>query len=74
MALRPLLTWALVLWLLAWSGGNYLLHGRGPLGSRYDPPPVTEHHRLLERFTAQIPPAAPLTATAGVHPHVSHRE
>ena len=73
-ALRPLLTWALVAWLLVWAGGNYLLHGRGPLGGRYDPAPIGAHHRLLDRFTAQIPPEAALTATAAVHPHVSHRQ
>ena len=72
-ALRPLLTWALVAWLLLWAGGNYLLHGRGPLGGRYDPTPVLAHHHLLDRFTAQIPPDAALAATAAVHPHVSHR-
>ncbi len=73
-ALRPLMTWALVAWLLLWAGGNYLLHGRGPLGGRYDPAPVMAHHRLLDRFTTQIPPNAALTATAAVHPHVSHRQ
>ncbi len=73
-ALRPLLLWALVIWLLAWSGGNYLLHGRGPLGGRHDRVVVTPHHRLLAQFTAQIPPDAAVTATAGVHPHVSHRQ
>jgi uncharacterized membrane protein len=73
-ALRPLLTWALVAWLLVWAGGNYLLHGRGPLGGRYDPTPILAHHSLLDRFTAQIPPDAALTATAAVHPHVSHRQ
>ena len=73
-ALRPLLSVLLVLWTLGWSGGNYLLHGRGPLGGRYDPTAVTAHHRLLDRFIAQIPPDAALTATAGVHPHVSHRQ
>ncbi len=72
-ALRPLLTWALVAWLLAWAGGNYLLHGRGPLGGRYEQTPVLAHHQLLDRFTAQVPPDAALTATAAVHPHVSHR-
>ncbi len=72
-ALRPLLTWGLVAWLLIWAGGNYLLHGRGPLASRYDPTPITAHHHLLNRFTSQIPPEAALTATAAVHPHVSHR-
>ncbi len=32
------------------------------------------HHRLLDRFITQIPPNAALTATAAVHPHVSHRQ
>lgn len=72
-ALLPLITAGLVIWVLAWSAGNYLLYGRGPLGGRYDPTPITAHHRLLERFTAQIPADVAVTATAGVHPHVSHR-
>jgi len=72
-ALRPLLTVALAVWILAWAAGNYALHGRGPLGGRYDPVTITAHHHLLERFTAQIPPDAAVTATAAVHPHVSHR-
>ncbi len=73
-ALRPLMTWAFVAWLLLWAGGNYLLHGRGPFGGRYDPAPVLAHHRLLDRFIAQVPSNAALTATAAVHPHVSHRQ
>lgn len=72
--LRPLLTWALVTWIIVWAVGNYWQYGRGPLGGRYDPTPITAHHRLLARFTAQIPPAAAVTATAGVHPHVSARQ
>jgi uncharacterized membrane protein len=72
-ALRPLLTWALVGWIMLWSLGNYWQYGRGPLGGRYDPTPITAHHRLLARFTAQIPRAAAVTATAGVHPHMSAR-
>ncbi len=72
-ALLPLLTAGLVIWVLAWSVGNYLLYGRGPLGGRYDPTPIAAHHRLLDRFTAQIPADVAVTATAGVHPHVSHR-
>lgn len=72
-ALTPILVLALVAWVLIWSIGNYLHNGRGPLGGRYDPTPITAHHRLLERFVAQIPPEARVTATAGVHPHVSHR-
>lgn len=72
-ALMPIVALVLVGWILVWSGSSYLQNGRGPLGGRYDPTPVTAHHRLLERFTAQIPPEARVTATAGVHPHVSHR-
>ncbi len=72
-ALLPLATAALTLWLLVWSAGNYFLYGRGPAGGRYDPTPITVHHRLLDRFAAQIPADAAVTATAGVHPHVSHR-
>ncbi len=73
-ALQPLLSAGLLLWILGWSGGNYLLHGRGPLGGRYDPAPISAHPLLLERFAAQIPSAAAVTATAAVHPHVSHRQ
>jgi uncharacterized membrane protein len=72
-ALLPLVTVGLVVWTLAWSAGVYLHVGRGPLGGRYDPTPVTAHHRLLASFTAQLPADAAVTATAGVHPHVSHR-
>jgi hypothetical protein len=73
-ALRPLVSVALVLWMLAWACRQRLCrHGRGPLGGRYDPVTITAHHRLLEQFVAQIPPDAAVTATAAVHPHVSHR-
>ncbi len=72
-ALRPLLAAGLAVWVIAWSGAAYLEDGRGPLGGRYDPTPISEHHRLLERFVSQLPADAPVTATAAVHPHVSHR-
>ena len=72
-ALRPLLAAGLSLWLLAWSVTSYAALGRGPLGGRYDPTPIRAHHRLLARFVAQIPPDARVSATAAVHPHVSHR-
>ena len=64
---------ALAVWLLAWAGISYTAAGRGPLGGAYDPTPVAAHHRLLERFINQIPADAAVTATAAVHPHVSHR-
>ena len=36
-------------------------------------PVVTAHDRLLARFAAQIPPGEPLSTTADLYPHVSHR-
>jgi uncharacterized membrane protein len=72
-SLRPIMTATLFVWLLVWAGMIYLQHGRGPLGGRYDPTPITAHHRLLDRFVAQLPAEAAVTATAAVHPHVSHR-
>ena len=72
-ALRPLLALACTLWLLGWAAVNYHAAGRGPLAARYDPTPITAHHRLLPRFVEQIPPDAAVSATAAVHPHVSHR-
>jgi uncharacterized membrane protein len=71
--LRPMIATTLVIWLLIWAGVRYLEAGHGPLGGRYSPTPITEHHRLLPRFTAQIPADAAVSATAAVHPHVSHR-
>ena len=72
----PLLALGLVSlgWSLAWAGGVYAQSGRGPLGGNLDPTPVTAHHQLIDRFTAQIPPDAAVSATAAVHPHVSHRQ
>jgi hypothetical protein len=71
--LRPLVTLAIVLWVLGWSASSYADIGRGPGGGRYDPTPITAHHRLLPRFIEQIPRDAAVTATAAVHPHVSLR-
>jgi len=72
-ALRPLLALALTLWLLCWAVTVYRAEGRGPGGSRYDPPAITMHHHLLPYFVGQIPPTGAVTATAAVHPHLSLR-
>lgn len=72
-ALRPLMALTCVLWLLGWGGATYREAGRGPWAGRYDPTLVTDHHRLLTHFIAQIPPDAAVTATAAVHPHLSLR-
>ncbi len=73
-ALRPLVTVVLAGWILCWAGWSYLQHGRGPLGARYDRPPITEHHQQLATYLALIPNDAAVTATAAVHPHLSHRQ
>ncbi|MCC9078825.1 DUF2079 domain-containing protein [Litorilinea aerophila] len=73
LTLRPLLATLLCLWILGWALATYGQAGRGPLGGRYDPTPITTHARLLSRFLAQIPADAAVTATAAVHPHLSHR-
>ena len=72
-ALRPLAGALLALWIIGWAIGAYAAFGRGPGGARYDLAPVSAHHRLLGRFTEQLPADARVTATAAVHPHVSHR-
>lgn len=61
------------IWVLLWAGMLYARVGRGPLGGHFDKAPITSHHRLLPRFLAQIPPRASVTATASLHPHLSHR-
>ncbi len=70
---RPLIAFGLALWLIGCGVAAYGSMGRGPLGGRYDPTPITAHHQLLARFKPQIPADAALTATAAVHPHFSHR-
>lgn len=73
-AIRPTLVAGIVIWLLGWSCIVYVQDGRGPLGGRADPTLVSEHAKLLPRFIDQIPADASLTATAALHPHVSHRQ
>ena len=72
-ALRPLLAGGLALWVVLWASWLYVDSGRGPLGGHFDPQIISTHDRLLPRFIAQIPPDAPVTATAAVHPHVALR-
>jgi uncharacterized membrane protein len=69
-------TWiaaAIGAWVVAWSLGYQVQHGWTPLGRNFSWPHVTEHARLLERFTAQIPRDAAVSATPSLHPHLTHR-
>ena len=70
---RGLITAIALVWLVGWAGWTYAQMGRGPGGGAYDPPIFTEHHILAKRFLVQIPPDAPVTVTAALHPHLSHR-
>ncbi len=71
---RALLSAVVGLWLLAWSLGQQVDRGWTPLARPFDWPERTAHHRLLSRFTAQIPAGAAISATSGVHPHLAHRQ
>lgn len=71
---RTLLSAAVGLWLLAWSLGQQIDRGWTPLARPFAWPERTAHHRLLSRFTAQIPADAAVSATSGVHPHLAHRQ
>jgi hypothetical protein len=66
----------LTVWLLLWSIGCQIAWGYTPVGAQFRHvwPAVTAHHRLLDRFSQQIPADAALSTVANLHPHLSHRE
>ncbi|MDH7486191.1 MAG: DUF2079 domain-containing protein [Anaerolineae bacterium] len=61
-------------WILLWALGWQVAHGYTPIGREFRWPEVTAHHRLLERFVAQVPSDAPGSTTPPLYPHLSHRE
>jgi len=61
-------------WLLAWALGQQYQNGWTPLARFFQWPQVTAHDRLLDRFVAEIPPGAAVSATPAVHPHLAHRQ
>jgi uncharacterized membrane protein len=72
--LRPTVArWGIAVWLLLCSLSMQAMRGYTPLSLRFQAPAVTEHHRLLARFAAQIPTDAPLSTTPSLFPHFSHR-
>ena len=53
-----------------------LYHGMAgytPLGGEFFWPELTPHDALLARFLNEIPPDAPVSTTASLFPHLSHR-
>jgi len=62
-----------LLWLLLCSLGYQCLRGFTPLGPNFNVPHITPHHRLFQRFAAQIPPDAVLSTTPPLFPHLTHR-
>ena len=70
---RALIAAAIGAWLLAWSLGYQVQQGWTPLGPNFTWPQVTAHARLLDHFTAQIPPDAVVSTTPPLHPHLAHR-
>ncbi|MDW8071918.1 MAG: DUF2079 domain-containing protein [Anaerolineae bacterium] len=62
------------IWTLGWSVGFHMERGWTPLARNFQWPQITAHHRLLGRFIAQIPPAATVSTTPPLHPHLAHRE
>ena len=67
--LRALAGGALVLTSLV----GYLLEGAGPLGANYAPAVLTSHATRAEQIAASLPPAAAVSASSGLVPHVTRR-
>ncbi|MCX6030455.1 MAG: DUF2079 domain-containing protein [Chloroflexi bacterium] len=72
-------SWFLIpaLGLLLAALGYQIAAGYLPIGREFwrrGWPQVTAHDRLLDRFAAQIPREAALSAATDLYPHLSHRE
>jgi uncharacterized membrane protein len=59
--------------LLVTSGFGYLAEGAGPLGANYAPAQLTPHAQMADALAASLPPGAPVSASASLVPHLSHR-
>ena len=64
---------AILLWLGSWALGYHALHGWTPLSIRLETYYLRPAAARLPEFTAPIPPAAIVSASAAVHPHLAHR-
>ncbi len=65
---------AAVLWLLAWSVGYQTRFGWTPLSARAENYAPTSAVAALPNLLAKIPAEAVVSASAGLHPHVAHRQ
>jgi uncharacterized membrane protein len=70
---RPWLTHCISLSLLVTSGAWHLFYGLSPLALDAPQWKITDHDRLGQRFIAQIPPDAPISAQTKLYPHLSDR-
>lgn len=66
--------WLVAGWLLVWVVVYQVLAGWTPVGREFRWDTVTPHHRLLDRFAAQVPAGEPGSVTTGLYPHFGHRE
>ncbi|MDX1523630.1 MAG: DUF2079 domain-containing protein, partial [Anaerolineae bacterium] len=74
---QPLKTSVLIaagLWLLTWSLSYHALKGWTPLSLRTESYVTSPATRLLPNLIDQIPPNAVVSASAGIHPHLAHRQ
>jgi uncharacterized membrane protein len=72
-AARPWLSHVISLSLLVVAIVWHLFYGYSPLSLNRPGWQVSDHDRLAERFMAQIPPDAPISAQSKLYPHLSNR-
>jgi uncharacterized membrane protein len=56
------------------AGYHHVQIGISPFSSSYSRPRITDHHRLVRKMIALIPPDAALSTQSGLYPHLSHRQ
>src|SRR5207302_113759 len=59
--------------LVATAVTSYVMAGAGPLAANYAPADVTEHALRASAIAEQLPPAAAVSASASLVPHLTHR-
>ena len=72
--LRVSVLFALLLWLLGWSLGYHSLRGWTSLSIRTETYQMDSATAQLPKFLNQVPVDAVVSASAGIHPHVAHRQ